>query len=459
MLALLTAVAFVDFVDASIVNIALPDIRTDLGFSVTGLQWVTGGYLLTYGGFMLLGGRAADLLGRRRMLVAGIVVIGVSSLVGGLAPHPELLVASRMVQGLGAAMTLPAALSLVTTTFVGPDRAKALGVWGAVGGLASALGVFLGGVLTEGPGWRWVMYVNPIACAVLLPLVFWLIAPQRPAFRWADFDVAGALTATGGLLALVYAVIQAPEEGWGSAHTIAGFIGAAVLLTAFLILESRVPNPLLSFSIFEVPGVAVANLTQFAVFAGFISMFFFLTMYMQNVLGYSPIETGVAYLPLCFGVAISAGVSSALLPIVGARPLTVVGAVVASAGMFWLSRISVDGSFVTDLLPGTVVVSVGLGLVFVAVVAAANAGVPPAMAGLAAALMNTGRQLGGAIGLAILAAIAAARTDSALADGASVQGAMTSGFSAALIAGSAAMAIAAVIALRTTNAKSDAAMG
>jgi predicted MFS family arabinose efflux permease len=267
------------------------------------------------------------------------------------------------------------------------------------------------------------------------------------------------VTATGGLLALVYAVIQAPEEGWGSAHTIAGFVGAAVLLTAFLILEARVPNPLLSFSIFKVPGVAVANLTQFAVFAGFISMFFFLTLYMQNVLGYSPIETGVAYLPLCFGVAISAGVSSALLPIVGARPLTVVGALVASAGMFWLSRISVEGSFVADLLPGTVVVSVGLGLVFVAVVAAANAGVPATMAGLAAALMNTGQQLGGAIGLAVLAAIAAARTDSALADGTSVRGAMTSGFAAALIAGSAAMAIAALIALRTTNAKSDAAMG
>src|SRR2546421_6919914 len=230
-LALLAAVAFLDFVDASIVNIALPSIRRDLGFSEQGLQWVPSGYLLTYGGFMLLGGRAADLLGRRRVLVAGTVVIGVSSLIGGFAGSEGVLVGARLAQGLGAAMMLPAALSILTTTFKeGSERNTALGVWGAVAGLASAVGVLLGGLLTDGPGWRWVMFVNPLAAVLVLGGIFWLISGERRRARLADFDFRGAVLATGGVLLLVFALVKAPDQGWGATSTIAELTGALALL-------------------------------------------------------------------------------------------------------------------------------------------------------------------------------------------------------------------------------------
>src|SRR5436309_13112927 len=239
-LALLAAVAFLDFVDASIVNIALPSIRRDLGFSEQGLQWVPSGYLLTYGGFMLLGGRAADLIGRRRSLVAGTVLIGVSSLIGGFAGSEGVLIGARLAQGLGAAMTLPAALSILTTTFEeGSDRNTALGVWGGVAGLASAVGVLLGGVLTEGPGWRWVMFVTPVACVLVLVPIFWLISGDRRRAQLANFDLRGAVLATGGMLLLVYALVKAPDVGWGSARTVVELIGALGLLAAFVINEQR----------------------------------------------------------------------------------------------------------------------------------------------------------------------------------------------------------------------------
>src|SRR5437016_4967849 len=285
-LALLAAVAFLDFVDASIVNIALPSIRRDLHFSEQGLQWVPSGYLLTYGGFMLLGGRAADLLGRRRVLVAGTVLIGVSSLIGGFAQSESVLIAARLSQGIGAAMMLPAALSILTTTFKeGSDRNKALGIWGAVGGLASAAGVLLGGLLTEGPGWRWVMFVNPVAAAVVLVGIFWLIRDDRRRAELRGFDIRGAILATGGMLLLVYALVKAPDVGWGTARTISELAGALALLAAFVINEQRSRNPLVPLSIFRVKGLAAADVTQLVALAGFLSMFFFLTLYMQNVLG------------------------------------------------------------------------------------------------------------------------------------------------------------------------------
>src|SRR2546421_7557727 len=288
-LALLAAVAFLDFVDASIVNVALPSIRRDLGFSVQGLQWIPSAYLLTYGGFMLLGGRAADLLGRRRVLVAGTLVIGVSSLIGGFAESSSVLVGARLAQGIGAAMTLPAALSILTTTFKeGSDRNTALGVWGGVAGLASAVGVLLGGLLTEGPGWRWVMFVNPLASVLVLGGIFWLLSGERGRARLADFDIRGAILATGGMLLLVFALVKAPAQGWGSARTIAELTGAFALLAAFVINEQRRKNPLLPLSIFRIRGLAAADGTQRRAVAGFLAVFFFLTLYMQNVLGYSP---------------------------------------------------------------------------------------------------------------------------------------------------------------------------
>src|SRR5215212_1579426 len=322
-LALLAAVAFIDFVDASIVNVALPSIRSDLHFSEQALQWVPSAYLLTYGGFMLLGGRAADLLGRRRVLVAGTVVIGIASLVGGLAQSSGLLVAARLAQGLGAAAMLPAALSILTTTFKeGSDRTTALAVWGAMGGLASAAGVLLGGLLTEGPGWRWVMFVNPLAALLVLGGIFWLISGERHRARLADFDLRGAILATGGMLLLVFALVKAPDQGWGSTLTIAELGGAAALLGGFIVAEQRRRNPLLPLSIFRMKGRAAADATQLIAVAGFLAMFFFLTLYMQNVLGYSPIQTGAAYLPLTFAVGVAAGISSQLLPRVGTRPVS-----------------------------------------------------------------------------------------------------------------------------------------
>jgi EmrB/QacA subfamily drug resistance transporter len=455
-LALLAAVAFLDFVDASIVNVALPSIRRDLDFSEQSLQWVPSAYLLTYGGFMLLGGRAADLLGRRRILVAGTVVIGVSSLVGGFAESAAVLIAARLAQGAGAAMMLPAALSILTTSFKeGSDRNKALGIWGGVGGLASAAGVLLGGLLTDGPGWRWVMFVNPVASVLVLGGIFWLISGERRRARLADFDIRGAILATGGMLLLVFTLVKAPDQGWGSTLTIAELSGALVMLATFVAAEQRSPKPLLPLSIFRTRGLAAADATQLIAFAGFLAMFFFLTLYMQNVLGYSPIQTGAAYLPLTFGVGVAAGISSQVLARTGTRPVIVAGALIAAAGVYWLSRIPVGGSYLSDLLPGMMVMSIGLGAVFVAVTTAANAGVPADRAGLAAALLNSSQQVGGALGLAIFTAIATSRTSDLLASHTSPAEALTSGFQRALLASSLFLLAAAFVALRITNTRGE----
>jgi EmrB/QacA subfamily drug resistance transporter len=455
-LALLCAVAFLDFVDASIVNVALPSIRHDLHFSVQSLVWVPSGYLLTYGGFMLLGGRAADLLGRRRILVAGISLIGISSLIGGFAGSSGVLVGARLAQGLGAALTLPAALSILTTSFPeGRDRNTALGVWGGVGGLASAAGVLLGGLLTQGPGWRWVMFVNPIAAILVLGAILRLIGPDHRRGPLKNFDGIGAILATGGMLLLVYALVKAPTVGWGTTQTIAELAGALALLTAFVVIELRTRNPLAPLSIFRINGLGFSNATQLIAFAGFLAMFFYLTLYMQNVLGYSAIQTGAAYLPLCFAIGISAGIASQLLSRVGTRPVIVVGALIASGGLYWLSRIPVHGTYLSDLLPGMLVLSLGFGPVFVGVTTAANAGVPADKAGLAAALLNASQQLGGALGLAIFAALATSHTHHLLAAHTPPAQALTAGFQRALLAGAAFILAAAVIALRATNTRGD----
>ena len=455
-LALLCAIAFLDFVDGSITNVALPTIRNSLHFSLDGLQWVPSAYLLTYGGFMLLGGRLADLFGRRRVLVTGILIIGISSMVGGFAQSAGVLIAARLTQGLGAALTLPAALSILTTKFAeGRDRHTALGAWGGIAGLASAAGVLLGGLLVEGPGWRWVMFVNPIACALVLLPVFRLIEGERGRRRLANFDGLGALLVTGGMLLLVYALVRAPIAGWESARTVGELAGAFVLLAAFLLNELRQREPLAPLSIFRINGLGFSNLTQLVAFAGVLALFFFLTLYMQNVLGYSPLQTGLAWLPLCFAVAISAGIAAQLLSRVGTRPVIVVGAVIAAAGLYMLSRIPVDGSYVADLLPGTLVLAVGGAAVFVGVTTAANAGVPADKAGLAAALLNASQQLGGALGLAIFTAVATSRTNHLLASGTPVAHAQTSGFQRGLLLGSIFLLVSAVIALRATNTRGE----
>jgi MFS family permease len=367
-----------------------------------------------------------------------------------------VLVGARLAQGLGAAMMLPAALSILTTTYrEGSERNKALGVWGAVGGLASAAGVLLGGLLTDGPGWRWVMFVNPVAAVLVLGGIFWLIADDGPRRRLQSFDARGALLATAGMLLLVYTLVEAPDAGWDAARTVGGLAGALVLLAAFVLNEQRVRNPLAPLSIFRTNGLAYADVTQLIAFAGFLAMFFFLTLYMQNVLGYSPIETGLAYLPVTVGAGAAAGITSQLVGRTGTRPVIVAGALLAAGGVYYLSRVPVDGSYLSDLLPGLLVMSLGLGAVFVAVTTAANAGVPADKAGLAAALLNASQQLGGALGLAIFSAIATSRTADLLASHAPAAEALTEGFQRALLASSVFLVAAAVVGLRATNTRGE----
>jgi EmrB/QacA subfamily drug resistance transporter len=456
MLVLLCGIAFLDFVDGSITNVALPSIRGSLHFSVDGLTWIPSAYLLTYGGFMLLGGRLADLLGRRRVLVAGIVTIAISSLVGGLAQSAGVLVGARLAQGLGAALTLPTALSILTTNFAeGKDRNAALGAWGATGGIASAAGILLGGALTEDLGWRWVMFVNPIACAILILPVFRLIEGERVRRRLVNFDAVGAVLVTSGMLLLVYGLIRAPIAGWGSARTIGVLAAAAAVLAAFVANERRQRAPLAPLSIFRINGLGFSNVTQLVAFAGFLALFFYVTLYMQNVLGYSPIQTGLAYLPLCGIAVVSAGIASQLIGRVGTRPVIVVGAVIGAGGLYWLSRIPVGGSYTADLLPGLLLVGLGIAGLFVAVATAANAGVPGDKAGLAAALLNASQWLGGALGLAIFTAVSTSQTNHLLAAGTPLPDALTSGFQRALLVGSIFVLASAVIALRATNTRGE----
>jgi len=451
-LALLCAVAFLDFVDASITNVALPHILTSLHFSVQSLQWVPSAYLLTYGGFMLLGGRLADLLGRRRVLLVGTTLVGLSSLAGGFAGNSGVFIGARLAQGLGAALMLPAALSTLTTTFVtARDRQSALGVWAAIAGLASAVGILLGGVLTEGPGWRWVMFVNPIACVLVIPAVMALLPDDRPAAQTARFDLLGSVVVTGGMLLLVYALIEAPSQGWGAARTWWELAGAAVLLACFLVRERYAADPILQLSIFRVPGLAAANLTGLIGFAGMLSMFYFLTLYMQRVLGYSPIAAGAAYLPLTFGVGIAAGIGAKLVAKIGSRAVICAGALIAAAGLFLLGQVSVNGGYLAHILPGLLLVAFGIGPVFVGVTTAANAGVGPSRAGLAAAILNSAQQLGAALGLAIFSAVGTAAVHRLLSRGSSVPAATTAGIDHALLTGAVFAAVAGLIALATRN--------
>ncbi len=455
LLAVLCAVAFLDFVDASITNVALPHIRVALGFSVQTLQWVPSAYLLTYGGLMLLGGRLADLFGRRRILLLGTVLVAAGSLTGGLAGSAGVFVAARLVQGAGAALMLPAALSTLTTTFTGTDRARALGIWGAVAGLSSAAGILLGGALVQGPGWRWVMFVNPIACALIAPAVLAVLPADRPAAARTGFDVAGSTLLTGGMLLLVFAIARAPIQGWGATATWLEFAGAAMLLAAFVATERRVRHPVLPLDTFRIPGLIAANLTGLVGFAGMLTMFFFLTLYMQTVLGYSPFAAGAAYLPLTVGVGISSGVGAKLLPKVGSRAVISGGALIASAGLLLLAQVPEHGSYVRNILPGLMLFALGVGPVFVGVTAAANAGATAERAGLIAAILNSAQQVGGALGLAIFSALATSQTSHLLATGESVRAAATGGFQRALIAGAVFAAAAAVIALRTANTRDD----
>jgi EmrB/QacA subfamily drug resistance transporter len=454
-LVLLCAVQFLDIADSAIVNVALPSIQHSLGFSQQNLQWVASGYILTYGGFLLLGSRLGDLLGRRRMLLTGLTVFTVSSLAAGLASSAGLLVAARLVQGIGAALMAPAALSELTTSFrEGKDRNTALGAWGAISGIAAAAGVFLGGVISQGPGWRWVFFVNPPVCVVVATGALALIAKDHSTrAKGTAFDSQGAALVTGGMLLLVYSLVRAPIAGWGSLQTILALAGSAALLIAFAANELRSRYPLVPFAILRVKGLVAADLTQLIAFSGFFSMFFYATLYMQEILHYSPIKAGAAYLPITAGFAVAGGMASQLVTRIGTRPVVVAGCLIAGAGIYYVSRVPLHGSYVNDLLPGFLVMSLGAGSVFVSVTAAANAGVPSDKAGLAAGLLNSSQQIGSALGLAILSAVAITRTNHLIAAHVSHSVAADAGYHRALLVGSILMAAAAVLALRIGNTR------
>src|ERR1039457_4064466 len=454
-LAMLCAVGFIDLLDTSIVNIAIPQIQTHLHFSVQSLQWIASAYLLTYGGFLLLGGRAADLLGRRRLLVAGTSLFGISSLVCGLAGSEGGLIGGRLVQGVGAAMMTPAALSIRTTSFhTRGDRVKALGAWGGVGALSGAAGVVFGGVLTSEASWRWVFFVHLPVVAVILAASFRLIDAERPkAPPLRDFDTVGAGLITSGMLLLVYVLVNAPSVGWGTARTLGELAGALALVVLFVFNEQRHSNPLVPLSLFKIKGLGAADVTQILAMAGFYTMFFLVTLYMQEVLHYSAIDAGLAYLPVTVGAAVGAGVATNAIPKIGTRPLIAAGALLGAAGVFWLSRVPVHGTYLPDILPGIVIMGAGVGLVLVGVQNAANGGVPADKAGLAASLITASFQLGGALGLAIFVSLATGRTNQLLATHAQPSEALTLGFQRGLLGASIALVIAAVIALRSPNVR------
>ncbi|KAB2390503.1 MFS transporter [Actinomadura montaniterrae] len=454
-LALLCAVTFLDVMDGAIVNVALPTIRTHLGFSVQNLQWVVSGYLVTYGGFLLLGGRAGDLLGRRRLLVAGTALFAASSLACGLAGGQGMLVGGRLAQGFGAALMSPAALSILTTTFRDADRHRALGVWAGISGMASAAGLLFGGVLTEGLGWRWVFFVNLPMCALVLFGTFRILKADRGRSVPGGFDAAGAVLATAGMLLLIFTLVKAPDEGWAAARTIGGLAASAVLMAAFLVNEQRRAHPLVPLSIFRIRGLAAADATQVIAWAGLSSMFFFVTLYMQNVLGYSQLQSGLSYVPVSVGIGVGSTVATKMFVRTGTRPVIVSGALLAAGGVFWLSRIPVDGTYLGDLLVPLVVMGAGLGLLYAGVQTAANAGVPEDQAGLAAALITASFQLGSALGLAVFSGIATSRTGHLLAVRTPLPEALTAGFQRALLVSALCLVAAGAIALRASNTRGE----
>jgi len=446
-LALLCVVQFMVVLDIAIVNVALPSIKIDLGFSQGDLQWVISAYALVFGGFLLLGGRAADMLGRRRVFLVGIVVFSVASLLAGLAWSEPSLIGARALQGLGAAIITPAALSILSTTFVeGRERNIALGAWGAVGGFGAVAGVLLGGVLTDALSWEWIFFVNvPVGVMgfVLAPL---LLDESRDA-RVQRFDAPGAVLVTSGLSGAVLAITEASRHGWLSTQAVVVFAVSALLLLGFVAWELRHAEPLMRFGILRTRTVSGANVAGFILGTALFSMFLMLTLYMQQVLGYSAMKTGVAYLAVAGTAILWSAVAGQLVTRVGVKPVLVVGMAMLTAGLVFFTRVPVDGTYVHDLLPGFLVLGVGIGFSFVPISIAALAGVRPAEAGLASGLINTSQQVGGALGIAVLSTIATSRSEDSLASGAIPPQALVDGFSSAFLVGAVVAAVGLLAAL------------
>jgi EmrB/QacA subfamily drug resistance transporter len=463
-LALLCVAQFMVVLDASIVNVALPSIGKGLDFSESDLPWIANAYLLTFGGFLLLGGRMADLLGRRRVFMGGLLLIAVASLAAGFSANQGQLIAARAAQGLGAAIISPAALSIVTTIFRdGAERNKALGAWGAVAGSGGAAGVLLGGILTDGLGWEWVLWVNVpvgLAAAAIAPR---LIPESRSESATRHFDAAGAVSVTAGLSILVYALVDANDAGWGSTQTLGLLAASAALIAAFIAIELRSKAPLMPFRIFRLRTLTGANVVGLLLGASLFSMFFFITLYMQQVLGYSPIHAGLSYLPLSVAIIASAAGGGQLVTRFGFKPVLAAGMLFIAAGLLWFSQVSVGGGFTTDILGPSLLAAVGLGFGFVTSTIAAVSGVEPQEQGLASGLINTSQQIGGALGLAVLSTLATSRTDDVMAaGGSSLPSALTDGFQAAFLGGAVIAAlgfVATLILIRGRDSRAHAELG
>ena len=434
-LALICVVQFMVVLDIAIVNVALPSIQVDLGFSQDNLQWVISAYALFFGGFLLLGGRLGDRLGRRRVFFAGIAVFTVASLLAGLSWSEGSLIGARALQGFGAALLSPAALAILTATFAeGRERNIALGVWGATGGFGAAAGVLFGGVLTDLLSWEWIFFVNvPVGAAALVLTPLWV--PESRDLRTKTFDIPGATVITAALVVLVLGITQANEWGWGSARTWLAFGASAVLHVVFLAWERGREEPLVPMSIFGVRTVLGANITGFVLGVVLFSMFLLLTLYMQQVLGLSPLETGVGYLAVAGTAIVWANVAAALVNRVGVKPILLLGMTLLCAGLVTFTQVSVGGSYWADLFPGFLIIGLGMPFVFVPVTIAAVAGVSHDQAGLASGLINTSQQIGGALGIAVLSAVATNVSTGAMATGTAQPQALVDGFSTAFWAG------------------------
>src|SRR3954469_12155708 len=438
-LILLCVAQFIVVLDASIVNVALPSIGKALDFSEANLPWVVNAYVIAFGGFLLLGGRAADLLGRRRVFMAGLIVVGVASLAAGFASTQGQLIAARAAQGLGAAIVSPAALSIVANLFKdGAERNKALGAWGAVAGSAGAAGVLLGGILTDSLGWEWVLWVNVPVAAIALAFTPGLIPESRSESATRHFDAAGAVTVTAGLSVLAYAFLDASSSGWGSTKIVGLLALSVALLGAFVAIELRSKAPLVPFRIFRLRTLTGANVSGLLLGASLFSMFYFISLYMQQVLGTSAIPAGLSYLPLALTIVIAAGLGGQLVTRFGFKPILAAGMLFVSAGLLWFSQVSLGGGFLTDILGPSLLAAIGLGFGFVTSTIAAVSGVEEREQGLASGLINTSQQVGGALGLALLSTVAFTQIDNAAAGagGAPTPTVLTDGYADAFMVGS-----------------------
>lgn len=406
-LALLCSAQFMVVVDSAVVNVAIPSIQRDLHFSASSIQWVFNAYLLTYGGLLMLGGRTADLVGRRRMFIAGAGVMSAASLLAGLSTSQGVLISARALQGVGAALITPAALSIILVLFrEGSERNRALGIWGALAGVGAATGVLLGGVITEGPGWEWIFFINvPIAAAVAA-LSLRLLPESRDDSDRRSFDLAGGLSITLGLVLTVYAIVKAPDNGWGSASTIGLLAGGLALIASFVLVELRALVPLVRMSIFRLATVSGANAIVFLITGAFFATLFLLTLYMQQALGYSALKTGVLYLPLALGVVVASIAASRAVTLCGVKFMLLMSAPLLAGGLLVLSGASADSTFAGTLLPAFLLIAIGVGIAMVSLSIAAFAGVGHGDFGVASGLYNTSSQIGGAVGVAVLSTVA-----------------------------------------------------